>query len=67
MSAEFEEGAALAFAGRVHTYEGWDMSDVVFGVRTAMLAGCHTVVLTNAAGGCGDGLEAGDLVRSATT
>ena len=28
-------GRVLAFAGRVHTYEGWDMADVVFGVRTA--------------------------------
>lgn len=62
VSAAFDEGGILAFAGRVHTYEGWDMADVVFGVRTAMLAGCHTVVLTNAAGGCGDGLEPGDLV-----
>jgi purine-nucleoside phosphorylase len=62
VSAAYPAGAVLAFAGRVHTYEGWDMSDLVFGVRTAILAGCHTVVLTNAAGGCGDGLEAGDLV-----
>jgi len=54
--------AALLFAGRVHTYEGWEMDDVVFGVRTAALAGCHTVLLTNAAGGVGDGLAPGDLV-----
>jgi purine-nucleoside phosphorylase len=56
------DDAALLFAGRVHTYEGWDMDDVVFGVRTAALAGCHTVLLTNAAGGVGDGLAPGDLV-----
>ena len=54
--------AALLFAGRVHTYEGWDQEDVVFASRTAALAGCHTVVLTNAAGGLGDGLIPGDLV-----
>jgi purine-nucleoside phosphorylase len=52
----------LAFAGRVHAYEGWDLAEVVFGVRTAVLAGCRTVVLTNAAGGVGEGLSPGDLV-----
>jgi purine-nucleoside phosphorylase len=52
----------MLFAGRVHTYEGWDLDDVVFGVRTAAAAGCTTVMLTNAAGGAGDGLDPGDLV-----
>ena len=61
-SVEMGGRAALLFAGRVHTYEGWDLEDVVFGVRTAAIAGCHTVVLTNAAGGVGDGLAPGDLV-----
>ncbi len=56
------DGFALLYAGRVHTYEGWDLSDVVFGVRAAALAGCHTVILTNAAGGVSEGLEPGDLV-----
>lgn len=53
---------ALIFAGRVHFYEGWDLFDVVFGVRTAALAGCHTVLLTNASGGVSRGLSVGDLV-----
>jgi len=61
-SAVLDGTPVLVFAGRVHTYEGWDPSDVVFGVRTAVMCGAGTVVLTNAAGGCGDGLEAGDLV-----
>ncbi len=52
----------LAFTGRVHAYEGWDLAEVVFGVRAAVLAGCRTVVLTNAAGGIGEGLSPGDLV-----
>jgi purine-nucleoside phosphorylase len=52
----------LLFSGRVHLYEGWPLSDVVFGVRTAAITGARTVLLTNAAGGCGDGLEPGDLV-----
>jgi purine-nucleoside phosphorylase len=61
-SVPVDDGFALLYAGRVHTYEGWDLGDVVFGVRTAALAGCHTVVLTNAAGGVSDTLQPGDLV-----
>jgi purine-nucleoside phosphorylase len=41
----------LLFLGRVHLYEGHDPAAVVHGVRTAVAAGCRTVVLTNAAGG----------------
>ena len=40
----------LIFKGRVHLYEGHDCSVVVHGVRTAILAGCRVVLLTNAAG-----------------
>jgi purine-nucleoside phosphorylase len=62
VSAAFDGGNALVFAGRVHFYEGRPLSDLVFGARMAVMAGCQTVILTNAAGGCGDGLEPGDLV-----
>jgi purine-nucleoside phosphorylase len=41
----------LLFLGRVHLYEGNPPATVVHGVRTAIAAGCRTVVLTNAAGG----------------
>jgi len=41
----------LLFLGRVHMYEGNPPATVVHGVRTAIAAGCRTVVLTNAAGG----------------
>lgn len=40
----------LVLAGRSHLYEGHSPSTVVHGVRTAVLAGCSIVVLTNAAG-----------------
>jgi purine-nucleoside phosphorylase len=40
----------LLFLGRVHLYEGHAASVVAHGVRTAVAAGCRTVVLTNAAG-----------------
>jgi len=61
-SAQPGKAPILCYSGRVHTYEGWSMADVVFGVRTAVASGCRTVILTNAAGGAGDGLEPGDLV-----
>ena len=52
----------LVSLGRVHAYEGHDLAHVVHGVRTAVLAGCRTVVLTNAAGGLGEGLQIGQPV-----
>ena len=56
---------ALVFSGRVHFYEGWELFDVVFGVRSAALAGCHSFLLTNASGGVSRGLSVGDLVALA--
>jgi purine-nucleoside phosphorylase len=41
----------LVFLGRTHLYEGYEVSAVVHGVRTAVEAGCGIVVLTNASGG----------------
>jgi purine-nucleoside phosphorylase len=61
-SAEIGGAAVLVYAGRVHTYEGWPMDKVVFAVRSAVAAGCRRVILTNASGGVGDGMAAGDLV-----
>ena len=52
----------LVFAGRVHLYEGWDLDDVVFGVRTAVACGAERVLLTNAAGGVNADYAPGDLV-----
>ncbi len=61
-SASFGGVDVLAFAGRTHLYEDRPIDDIVFAVRCAALAGCRTVLLTNASGGCGEGIEAGDLV-----
>ncbi len=52
----------LALLGRVHAYEGHDLSVVVHAVRTAVQAGCRTVVLTNAAGGLRPGMHVGQPV-----
>ena len=50
-SVDADGRAVLVFAGRSHLYEGHFAHTVVHGVRTAVLAGCGVVVLTNAAGG----------------
>ena len=52
----------LVYLGRVHMYEGHDPHTVVHGVRTAIAAGCRTVVLTNAAGGINAGYAVGEPV-----
>lgn len=52
----------LLLQGRIHAYEGHSPQTVVFPLRTLIALGCKTVVLTNAAGGIGAGLEPGDLV-----
>jgi purine-nucleoside phosphorylase len=49
----------LAFAGRVHLYEGRSETEVTFAVRLAAELGCEVVVLTNAAGGINPELEVG--------
>lgn len=62
ISVPIEGRRLLVLAGRVHAYEGWTMEQVVFGVRTAISTGVRNVMLTNAAGGAGDDMSAGDLV-----
>src|SRR3984957_3416828 len=52
----------LLFLGRIHLFEGYDPHSVVHGVRTAIAAGCRTVVLTNAAGGINAGYAVGQPV-----
>jgi purine-nucleoside phosphorylase len=51
MSLVVEDKRVLVFVGRIHAYEGHDLSLVVHPVRTACAAGVDVVILTNAAGG----------------
>ena len=59
----------LLFLGRLHLYEGHDPTTVVHGVRAAVMAGCQTVILTNAAGsidpdnGVGSGVLISDHIN----
>ena len=50
-----------AMQGRVHAYEGFPPAEVVFPVRVLWHLGVRTLILTNAAGGIGDGFQPGDL------
>jgi purine-nucleoside phosphorylase len=52
----------LLYLGRVHLYEGHHPHAVVHGVRTAIAAGCRTIVLTNAAGAINAGYAVGQPV-----
>jgi purine-nucleoside phosphorylase len=50
-SVRIGDKRALVYLGRNHYYEGHGVATVVHGVRTAVAAGCKTVVLTNGCGG----------------
>ncbi len=52
----------LVFLGRTHLYEGRGVASVVHGVRTAIAAGCRTVVLTNGCGGLREDFAPGQPV-----
>ena len=54
--------ACVAMRGRVHMYEGYSAQEVTFPMRVMAALGAHTAVLTNAAGGMGEGMQVGDLV-----
>jgi purine-nucleoside phosphorylase len=48
--------------GRVHAYEGYPISEVVFPARVLGLLGIKTLIVTNAAGGIRSSLRPGEFV-----
>lgn len=48
--------------GRVHYYEGYDMSDVVLPTRLMRMMGAEVLFLTNASGGINYNYQAGDFM-----
>ena len=48
--------------GRVHSYEGYTPDQVTFPMRVLGMLGLRTVVVTNAAGGIGEGLKVGQFL-----
>jgi purine-nucleoside phosphorylase len=61
-SVDVDGRRVLVLLGRTHLYEGHGVTAVAHGVRTAALAGCRAVVLTNAAGGIREGMAVGEPV-----
>ncbi len=59
---ELEGTPCVAMQGRVHYYEGHDMRRVTFPTRAMILLGAQTLIITNAAGGMGEGLVPGTLM-----
>lgn len=54
--------AVVIMQGRVHYYEGYDMTDVVLPVRLMGLMGAKLLFLTNAAGGVNYDFKPGDFM-----
>ncbi len=48
--------------GRIHYYEGYSMEEVVLPLRVLHALGAQRVILTNAAGGMGEGFRPGNLM-----
>ena len=57
-----EGRAVLTLSGRVHVYEGHDLSAVTFGIRVLGRLGVRTLILTNAAGGINEQFAEGALM-----
>lgn len=52
----------VCMKGRVHYYEGYDISDVVLPIRLMGLLGAKVLFLTNASGGINKNFKAGDFM-----
>ncbi|MBS7007335.1 purine-nucleoside phosphorylase [Anaerostipes sp.] len=57
-----EQVPVVIMQGRVHYYEGYDMTDVVLPIRLMKMMGAKALILTNAAGGVNDEFDAGDFM-----
>lgn len=52
----------IVLQGRVHYYEGYSASEVIFPIRVLKQLGIEALIVTNAAGGIREGLQRGQLV-----
>jgi purine-nucleoside phosphorylase len=52
----------VVLQGRLHYYEGHPMDVVAYPTRTMATLGIETLIVTNSAGGYGDGMKAGDFM-----
>ncbi len=56
------EVPVVCMKGRIHFYEGYDITDVVLPIRLMKLLGAEILFLTNASGGVNTSFRAGDLM-----
>lgn len=56
------DNKVLAFDGRFHYYEGYNLDEVTYPVRVAKLLGSKLLIVTNAAGGLNPKFHVGDLM-----
>lgn len=59
---EYEGKNIVVMQGRVHYYEGYSIQETVLPVCVMKLLGIETLMLTNAAGGISQNLDAGDIM-----
>lgn len=52
----------IAFGGRFHVYEGYDLEAITFPIRTAKAIGCEVLILSNAAGGINPQFQVADIM-----
>jgi purine-nucleoside phosphorylase len=60
-SVDLDGRRVLVFLGRLHLYEGYPPAQVAHAVRTAVGAGCSTIILTNASGSLRPDLRTGSV------
>jgi purine-nucleoside phosphorylase len=52
----------MVMSGRFHFYEGYTLQQVTFPIRVFRELGCHSMIVTNAAGGVNTAFDVGDLM-----
>ncbi len=52
----------VVMAGRFHFYEGYTPQQVAYPIRVLKMLGISTLLISNAAGGVGEGFKVGDLM-----
>jgi len=57
-----EDKPVAVMQGRMHHYEGYSYEEVAYAVRVLRLLGCHTLIVTNAAGCVRTDWSAGELM-----
>jgi purine-nucleoside phosphorylase len=62
LTGTFKGAPIFAMAGRVHAYEGYTASEVVFPTRVLATLGARRLVLTNAAGAINQAFKPGELM-----